>query len=223
MIKFFKWVTLLTALIASFFAGMYANRFLEIPSQPTNFADTTSAIAAIIGVIVATITITNWKKTKIQEDSYLLIKNYVAELVLIETTVMEMLIEIRSICPLPGNVVPSQAFVTETFQNFDTLQKSLSKAHRQIHQTKSELSFWGSKLTPIHEEHHVNLSEELYNFSLVGSCLRNNLQNFFTNSLSTITQVTQEYEKYDDYFRKIQNILAVRKTSKMSEMFTMGN
>ncbi|MCF5025123.1 hypothetical protein [Pseudomonas lurida] len=223
MIKLLKWVTLITALIASYFSGMYSNHFLQIPSQPTNFADTTSAIAALIGVIVATITITNWKKTKIQEDSYQLIKNYVAELVLIETTVMEMLIEIRSICPLPGNAVPSQVFVAETFQNFDTLQKSLSKLHRQIHQTKSELPFWGSKLTPIHEEHHVNLSNELYNFELVGNCLRNNLQNFFTNNLSTIAQVTREYEKLEEYFRIIQTILAGRKASKMSDIFTMGN
>jgi hypothetical protein len=223
MIKFLRWTAYITGLIAVYLAGLYTTQILQIPTQPTNFADTTSAIAALVAVIIATVTITNWKQSKIQEDSYQLIKNYVAEMVLLETTVMEILMEIRSISPLPGNLVPSQAFVTETFQNFDTLQKSLSKVHRQLHQTKSELPFWGSELTPTHEDLHNRLSDELYNFGLVASCLRNNLHNYFTNGMSTINQVTQEYEKLEQYFYSIQNILAVRKASKMSDIFTMGN
>ncbi|AUG08162.1 hypothetical protein [Pseudomonas sp. S09G 359] len=221
MIRTLKYITYGTVLIAIYFAGIYTNQLLQIPSQPTNFADTTSAIAALVGVLVATTTITNWKKSKIQEDSYQIIKSYVAELVLIETTVYEILIENTSICPLAGNIVPSQAFVAETFQNIDALRKTLSKQHRKIHQTKNELQFWGGKLTKIHEDHHEELMKELYNFQVVADCLRNNLQNYFTNGLTTIQQVLQEYEKLSNYHLKINTTLAGRKNNKMSEMFTI--
>jgi len=221
MIKSLRYIAYGTVLIAMYFAGMYSSQLLKIPTQPTNFADTISAIAALVGVVVATVTITNWKKSKIQEDSYQVIKSYVAELVLIDTTVTEILIENSSICPLPGNMVPTQTFVDETFQNIDILQKTLSKLYRQVHQTKSELAFWGGKLTPIHEEYHTSLMKELHNFQVVASCLRNNLENYFTNGLSTIDQVSQEYEKLETYYREIHITLAGRKTKKMSDMFTI--
>lgn len=210
-----------TILIAVYFTGLYTTQLLQVPTQATNFADTTSAIAALVGVLVATMTITNWKKSKIQEDSYQIIKSYVAEQVLIETTATEILIEIGSICPLPGNTIPSQTFVTETFQNIDILRKNLSKQYRKIHQIKSELAFWGGKLKPVHEECHETLIKELYNFQVVTDCLRNNLENYFTNGLSTAQQVFQEHEKLADYHNKIYITLAVRKNNKMSEMFTI--
>lgn len=221
MIKLLKWITLITTLTASYFAGFYSNHFFQIPTEPTNLADTTSSVAALIGVIVAVITITNWKNSKIQEDSYQLIKNYVSELVLIETTITEILIEIRCICPLPGNSVPTQIFVTETFQNIDTLRKTLSKLYRQIHQTKNELPFWGSTLTTKPEENHKTLMNDLYNFQVVTDTTRNNLEGYFTSGSSTIANVSQEYEKLENYFNKISITLLERKTLKMSDMFTM--
>lgn len=221
MIKSLKWIASITALIASYFAGVYSTHFFQIATQPTNLADTTASVAALAGVIVAMVTIINWKNSKIQEDSYQLIKTYVAELVLIETTITDILIEIGSICPLAGNAVPTQAFVTETFQNIDTLRKSLSKLYRQLHQTKNELPFWGSKLTPAPEEHHKSLMKDLYNFQVVADCLRNNLENLFKSRSCTVAHVTQEYENLQDYFNKITITLTDRKTRKMSDMFTM--
>lgn len=223
MIKLLRWITYTTVIIATFFAGIYFNQLLLIPSQPTNFADTISAIVALVGLTVATITITNWKKSKIQEDSYQLIKNYVAELVLIETTVTEILIENTSICPLPGSIPPSKSFVVETFQNIDTLQKTLNKLHFKIYQTKDELPFWGSKLTPTHEENHKTLMTELDNFQVVANCLRSNLATYHSNGFNNIDFVIKEHEKLVNRFQKIKSTLTDRKTSKMSDMFSIEN
>lgn len=221
MIRFLRYIAYSTTLVFMYIVGVYSSKLLQIPTQPTNFADTTSAVAAIVGILVAIATITNWKKSKIQEDSYQIIKSYVSELLLIDTTVTEILIENGSICPLPGNIVPTQAFVTETFQNIDTLLKNLSKQHRQIHRTKSELAFWGGKLTPIHELHHTSLMEELQSFQTVANCLRNNLQYYFKHDSSSINQVTQEYEKLETFYRAINTTLSGRKNMKMSDMFTI--
>lgn len=223
MIKSLRWLTYFIAIIAAFFAGVYFNQLLKIPSQPTNFADTISAIAALAGIIIATITIINWKKSKIQEDSYQLMKGYVAELVLIEATVTEVLIENISITPLPGNPVPAQTFLTDTLQNIATLEKTLNKLHFKITQTKDELSFWGVKLTLTHEENHKTLLIDLDNFQTVAHCLTNNLKNYYTNGLSTLEQVSGEHEKLITRFRKIKATLTSRKTRKMSDMFTIEN
>lgn len=221
MIKTLRWLTYLITISAAFFGGVYFNQLLKIPSQPTNFADTISAIAALAGIIIATITITNWKRSKIQEDSYQLMKNYVAELVLIETTVTEILIESSSISPLPGNPVPSQTFLTTALQNIASLEKALNKLHFKISQTKGELSFWGTKLTPAHEENHNTLQIDLDNFQTVSHCLTNNLKNYYTNGLSTLDQVSKEHEKLISRFHKIKTTLTSRKARKMSDMFTI--
>lgn len=223
MIKLLKFAVYSTVVIGAFFSGVYSQQLLQIPTEPTNLADTTSAIAALAGLIIAAITITNWKKTKIQEDSYQLIKNYISELVLIETTITEIFIEIRSITPLAGNAVPSQAFVTETLQNIDQLRKKLSKLYRQIYQTKNELSFWGTELTQRPESTYKKLMDELYNFQIVSDVIRNNLESFFSNSLCSTTQITTEYEKLECYFKKISIILLERKATKMSDMFIISH
>lgn len=221
MIKFLKWTALTTAVIAAFFGGFYAKQITNIPTQPTNYADTTASMAALVGVIIAIVTITNWKKSKIQEDSYQLIKSYISELVLIETITTDIIIEVQSISPIAGNVFPSQSFVIETLQSLESLNKKLSKAHRQAHQIKSELPFWGIKLTITPENNHEALLIALYNFQIVSDVLKNNLYGFYISSTCSMEQVISEYNKLENHFHLINATLSERKAKKMTDMFTI--
>lgn len=79
---------------------------------PPNFLDIISAAVTSLAFLLALITYSNWRKQKIQEDTYLTTKSYIATLVNIEGAIIDMYRKFYELIPKPGSIVLSEKYIT---------------------------------------------------------------------------------------------------------------
>ena len=204
--------------IVAFAAGIMLCLALTKKLTPSGWAETISAIATAIALVLAVVTFRSWQHQKIRDDAYSTTRIYISTLVDIETTQIEISNLLYSVIPAPGMIVLSDESIQRILNSIQEKHSDLRFSTLKLISTKNELPFWGVALSDKARTEHDVLMEAIGGYLSSVHYLHNSLKNTFIYKKPDDTTPSWQ-QQVDDYTAKLIQSFKNRKSQTAKQMF----
>ncbi len=161
------WKFGLVAILAAFAGAFVTAMFMPGMAAPSGWADVMTAMFTFFALIVAVSAFFTWKKSKIRDDGYEVVKAYVNAVVELHEAMIASLSPLMRVMATPGTVVPSAKECGALVIALNQASGAMEAAIKRMAMRKRELSFWGVKLTEEADLIHQEIHKQSFQFTLV--------------------------------------------------------